>query len=94
MLAHKFLSSTLTSISHNHVCSMPSSLALKTIGAQMAEHGLDIDAVAAAIGASGGNGNVDAVQLKSGFGALGLRANDQQVVSLARKYDTTGCVRL
>eukprot|EP01052_Picozoa_sp_SAG31_P028148 SAG31_NODE_2692_length_5239_cov_52.795525_7_plen_64_part_00 len=61
----------------------------------MAEHGLDTDAIATAIGANASDGigtMMDVVQLKSGLGALGLRVNDQQVVSLARKYDTTGCV--
>lgn len=55
----------------------------------MAEHGLGSDSVAAAVGADA-SGLVDVVMLKAGLGALGLRLNDQQVVSLARKYDTTG----
>ena len=77
--------------SHVLFVSLDRSLALKTISAQMAEHGLDADAVATAIGGSDGTGSVDVVQLKAGLGALGLRVNDQQVVAIARKYDATGC---
>merc|ERR1740117_1147158 len=56
-------------------------LALDSLAAQMAEHGLGSDSVAAAVGADA-SGLVDVVMLKAGLGALGLRLNDQQVVSL------------